>query len=106
ERLRSRCGWGWGDPTGSVTTFVTLVSLTPRPLPRFEVELSYSSTLSSSFFLPQSAAACTKASTTGCGFFSLDDSCGWNNVATKNRCEGDSMARISPCGPRATTGNP
>src|SRR3954454_6004215 len=74
--------------------------------PRSEVESSYSSTLSSSFFLPQSAAACTKASTTGCGFFSLDDSCGWNNVATKKRCIGDSIARISPCGPRATTGNP
>src|SRR5580698_2575721 len=28
----------------------------------------YSSTLSSSFFLPQSAAACTNASTKGCGF--------------------------------------
>ena len=37
---------------------------------------SYSSTLSSSFLRPQSAAACTKAKTTGCGFFSVDDNCG------------------------------
>ena len=43
---------------------------------------AYSSTLSSSFFLPQSAAAWTKARTTGCGFFSVEESCGWNNVAT------------------------
>src|SRR5437879_4291699 len=68
--------------------------------------LNYSSTLSSSFFLPQSAAAWTKASTTGCGFFSVDDSCGWNRVARKKRWVGDSMARISRCAPRATTGNP
>ena len=44
--------------------------------------LTYSRTLSSSFFLPQSAAAWTKARTSGCGFFSVDDSCGWNKVAT------------------------
>jgi hypothetical protein len=37
---------------------------------------SYSSTLSSSFLRPQSAAACKKAKTTGCGFFSVDDNCG------------------------------
>jgi|HubBroStandDraft_2_1064218.scaffolds.fasta_scaffold13769_4 hypothetical protein len=37
---------------------------------------TYSRTLSSSFFLPQSAAACTKARITGCGFFSVEDSCG------------------------------
>jgi hypothetical protein len=36
----------------------------------------YSNTLSSSFFLPQSAAACTKASTSGCGFFGLEESWG------------------------------
>ena len=41
----------------------------------------YSSTLSSSFFLPQSAAAWTKARTIGCGFFSVDASCGWKSVA-------------------------
>src|ERR1051326_7670611 len=40
----------------------------------------HSRTLSSSFFLPQSAAAFTKASTTGCGFFSVEDSWGWNSV--------------------------
>jgi hypothetical protein len=44
----------------------------------------YSNTLSSSFFLPQSAAACRKARTMGCGFFSVDDSCGWKSVAKKN----------------------
>src|SRR5216684_9007218 len=66
----------------------------------------YSSTLSSSFFLLQSAAACTKASTTGCGFFSVDDNCGWKSVARKKRWVGDSMARISPCEPRAATGKP
>lgn len=38
--------------------------------------VSYSSTLSSNFFRSQSAAACTNARTTGCGFFSLEDSCG------------------------------
>ena len=41
----------------------------------------YSSTLSSSFFLPQSAAACTNARMMGWGFFSVDDSCGWKSVA-------------------------
>jgi hypothetical protein len=41
----------------------------------------YSNTLSSSFFLAQSAAACTKAKTMGCGFFSVDDNCGWKSVA-------------------------
>jgi hypothetical protein len=49
------------------------------------IESRYSSTLSSSFFLPQSAAACTKARTTGCGFFSVDESCGWKRVARKKR---------------------
>lgn len=56
----------------------------------------HSNTLSSSFFLPQSAAACTKARMIGCGFFSVDDNCGWKSVARKKRCVGDSMARISP----------
>src|SRR5580658_8675420 len=37
---------------------------------------TYSSTLSSSFFRPQSAAACTNASTRGCGFPVLEESCG------------------------------
>lgn len=51
-----------------------------RLVPRKPVA-GYSSTLSSSFFLPQSAAACTKASTSGCGLFAVEDSCGWNSVA-------------------------
>ena len=33
---------------------------------------AYSNTLSSSFFLPQSAAAWTKATTRGCGFFAVE----------------------------------
>ena len=37
---------------------------------------SYSSTLSSNFFLPQSAAACTNANTSGCGLPGLEESCG------------------------------
>src|SRR5437879_1199634 len=68
--------------------------------------MDYSRTLSSSFLRPQSAAAWTKASTTGCGFFSVEDNCGWNSVAMKKRWVGDSMARISPSVPRATTGKP
>jgi hypothetical protein len=48
-------------------------------------ESFYSSTLSSSFLRPQSAAACTKARTTGCGVFSVEDNCGWKSVATKKR---------------------
>src|SRR5262249_49437105 len=37
---------------------------------------NYSRTLSSSFFFPQSAAACTKASTRGCGLPGFDESWG------------------------------
>src|ERR1700688_388426 len=70
------------------------------------VKLPYSRTLSSSFLRSQSAAACTKANTRGCGFFSVEDSWGWNSVAIKKRWVGDSNARISPSGPRATIGKP
>src|ERR1700690_2392168 len=66
----------------------------------------YSRTLSSSFLRPQSAAAWTKARTTGCGFFSVEESWGWNRVAMKKRWVGDSMAGISPWAPRATMGKP
>src|SRR5207253_5214213 len=71
-----------------------------------EAEVPYSNTLSSNFFLPQSAAAWTKAITRGRGSFGLEESCGWNKVAMQKRCVGDSTARISPLEPRATTGNP
>src|ERR1700733_2728317 len=66
----------------------------------------YSSTLSSSFLRPQSAAACTKARTTGCGVFSVDDSWGWKSVAMKKRWGGVWRARLPPGAPGATTGNP
>src|SRR5580658_7340277 len=66
----------------------------------------YSRTLSSSFLRPQSAAAWTKARTTGCGFLAVEESWGWKRVAMKKRWVGDSMARISPWAPRATIGNP
>jgi hypothetical protein len=39
---------------------------------RHEWNCGYSSTLSSSFFLPQSEAAWTNAITSGCGFFGLE----------------------------------
>src|SRR5262249_9883933 len=66
----------------------------------------YTSTCGSGLSLENFAAACRNANTTGCGFCAVEDSCGWNNVARKKRCEADSMARISPAGPRATVGSP
>src|ERR1022692_117234 len=81
---------------------------TQKTLARNDKQLlvAYSRTLSSSFLRSQSAAAWTKARTTGCGFFAVEESWGWNRVAMKKRWVGDSMARISPCSPRATTGKP
>ena len=55
--------------------------LPPRQPARRRRYRFYSNTLSSSFFLPQSAAACTNARMMGWGFFSVDDNCGWKSVA-------------------------
>ena len=46
---------------------------------------SYSRTLSSDFLRDQSEAAWTKARITGWGFFSVEESWGWNRVARKKR---------------------
>src|SRR6266566_411770 len=47
-----------------------------RKTRRDEGATTYSKTLSSSFFLPQSAAAWTNASTSGCGWSGCELSCG------------------------------
>src|SRR5208282_2336212 len=61
---------------------------------------------SSSRLRRKSATCCTNAVISGCGFAALDESCGWNNVATKNKWAGDSIALHSSLEPRATTGKP
>src|ERR1039458_1636380 len=109
----SRCEWGGDEKPLSARTLVTAQELSPQRHPSALLRagsdtektsqlllfflwpspclcgeilrLRYSRTLSSSFLRPQSAAAWTKARMTGCGFFSVEDNCGWKRVAMKKR---------------------
>jgi hypothetical protein len=95
---RSRCGWsgdgnrevmrdfGNADESGfGLIVEGHVVAAAAGETRALRLVKVYSRTLSSSFFLPQSAAAWTKARTSGCGFFSVDESWGWKRVATKKR---------------------